>query len=95
MAGERIARRLIISGRVQGVWYRGWTVEEAERRALDGWVRNRRGGTVEALFAGAREDVLAMIDACHQGPPSAQVTSVEATDAEDPGRGAFHQRRTE
>ena len=40
--------RLVITGRVQGVWFRGWTQEEARRRSLDGWVMNRRDGAVEA-----------------------------------------------
>ena len=44
--------RVVISGRVQGVWYRGWTVDEARARGLDGWVRNRRDGSVEAVFQG-------------------------------------------
>ncbi|MBT6510918.1 MAG: acylphosphatase, partial [Rhodospirillaceae bacterium] len=44
--------RVCITGRVQGVWYRAWTTEEASELGLDGWVRNRRDGTVEAVFAG-------------------------------------------
>ena len=44
--------RVVIHGRVQGVWFRGWTVEEARARGLTGWVRNRRAGTVEAIFDG-------------------------------------------
>lgn len=92
---DRIARRMIVSGRVQGVWFRGWTVEEAQARALDGWVRNRRDGTVEALVAGPEQAVLAMIEACHHGPPSGHVASVDVVDAEDPGPTRFHQRRTE
>jgi len=90
----RIARRIVVTGRVQGVWYRGWTVDEARKRTLDGWVRNRRDGTVEALFAGPKQDVLDMIDACQHGPPSAQVISVDVTVADDPGQGAFRQRQT-
>ena len=50
----RIAVRARISGRVQGVWFRAWTVEQAEMLGLDGWVRNRSDGSVEALFAGPR-----------------------------------------
>ena len=63
--------RVVISGRVQGVWFRGWTVDEATARGLSGWVRNRRDGTVEAVFEGAPAAVDAMIEACRSGPPPA------------------------
>jgi len=86
--------RAIIQGRVQGVWYRGWTVEQARRRGLDGWVRNRADGTVEALFAGKREAVEAMLAACRKGPPAAQVTDIRTEPAEDPGPAGFEQRPT-
>ena len=52
-APERKAVKVRILGRVQGVWFRAWTAEEATRRGLAGWVRNRRDGSVEAFFAGA------------------------------------------
>ena len=65
-----------VEGRVQGVWYRGWTVTEASRRGLRGWVRNRSDGSVEALFAGAKAEVDDMIEACWHGPPAAKVTGV-------------------
>lgn len=94
MAGDRKSVRVTISGRVQGVWYRGWTVADANRRGLDGWVRNRRDGTVEAVFAGDAAAVEAMLTACRQGPPAAQVTGVEATDTPDPGPIGFEQRDT-
>jgi acylphosphatase len=71
------AVRVIISGRVQGVWYRNWTIGEATARGLDGWVRNRRDGTVEALFSGSETVIRDMITACHDGPPLAKVLSVE------------------
>jgi len=66
-----------ISGRVQGVWYRKWTEKEATARGLRGWVRNRTDGTVEAVFAGDRAQVEAMLEACRQGPPAARVTDIE------------------
>ena len=65
-----------IEGRVQGVWYRGWTMGEATKRGLDGWVRNRLDGSVEAVFAGPASEVSAMIAACHRGPPAARVDRV-------------------
>ena len=90
------AVQLIISGRVQGVWFRNWTVGEAKARGLDGWVRNRRDGTVEALLSGPSAMVGEMIAACHQGPPLARVRDVEAQPATAlaPGSG-FKQRGAE
>ena len=69
-------RRLLIRGRVQGVGYRAWVEHQARRLGLQGWVRNRRDGSVEALFAGTEEVVTNMIAACRRGPPSAQVDGV-------------------
>jgi acylphosphatase len=89
---ERSVVHVRIEGRVQGVWYRGWTVEEATRRGLDGWVRNRRDGSVEAVFAGSPGEVAAMIAACHQGPPSARVTRVTSEpSSETPSLGFIQQ----
>ncbi len=91
MAEQPVQRvRLVIFGRVQAVWYRGWTVDEATARGLDGWVRNRRDGTVEAVFQGAPEVVEAMIEACRQGPPAARVTNIERFDHEAPIPPGFH-----
>src|ERR1700754_553348 len=63
--------RLVISGRVQGVSYRWWTVGEATQRGLNGLVRNRRDGSVEALVSGPASAVDDLIEACRQGPPAA------------------------
>lgn len=65
-----------IRGRVQGVGYRAWVEHEAVARGIEGWVRNRRDGSVEAVFAGAAEAVAAMIEACRRGPSSARVDAV-------------------
>jgi len=81
--------RVVIEGRVQGVWFRGWTIQEASTRNLDGWVRNRTDGAVEALFSGPGIDVDAMILACHQGPSSARVDSVSQHPAEAPEERGF------
>jgi len=59
------------------VWYRAWTEEQASARGLAGWVRNRRDGSVEAVFSGPEGLVEEMIAACHQGPPSALVVGIE------------------
>ena len=77
---ERVVRHVIVSGRVQGCGYRAWTERQARGRGLEGWVRNRRDGTVEAVFCGPAADVEAMIVACHQGPALARVTGVVARD---------------
>ena len=81
--------RLRITGRVQGVSYRAWAVEQAVAQGLGGWVRNRRDGSVEALLAGPAEAVEAMIAACRRGPRAARVEGVTESPAEgeDPGSG--------
>lgn len=68
---------VLISGRVQGVWFRGWTEREARALGLDGWVRNRRDGMVEAVFSGPAGQVQRMLDACAEGPSAARVADVE------------------
>jgi acylphosphatase len=78
---ERIIRRVIIRGRVQGVGYRDWTRHVARDRGLEGWVRNRKDGSVEALFAGTRDAISSMIVACRKGPPNARVEWIEEHDA--------------
>ncbi|HTY69169.1 MAG TPA: acylphosphatase [Alphaproteobacteria bacterium] len=92
---DSIAVRVEIRGRVQGVWYRGWTLDQAQRRGLRGWVRNRRDGSVEALFIGAKDQVEAMIEACREGPPAARVDAVERFSAHDGGEAGFRQLPTE
>jgi acylphosphatase len=87
MADRRIVH-VLISGTVQGVWFRAWTMQEAQARGLDGWVRNRRDGRVEAVFAGPAARVDEMLAACRRGPPAAEVENVAVTpQADDPGRG--------
>ncbi|HEX9464056.1 MAG TPA: acylphosphatase [Alphaproteobacteria bacterium] len=92
---DDVAVRVEISGRVQGVWYRGWTVDQAASRGLRGWVRNRRDGSVEALFIGPKEQVEGMIEACREGPPAARVDSVRRFAARDTGDVGFVQKPTE
>jgi acylphosphatase len=82
-SGADVTVSVRIRGRVQGVWYRGWTEEEAARRGLRGWVRNRRDGSVEALFSGPAAIVQDMIEACWKGPPAARVEAVELSTAAD------------
>jgi acylphosphatase len=74
-------RRIMVRGRVQGIGYRAWTEDTAILNGLDGWVRNRRDGTVEAVLAGPGEAVDAMIEACRRGPASARVDAVDVHEA--------------
>jgi len=81
MTKSRSIRRVTIRGRVQGVGFRAWTEDEATSRALEGWARNRRDGSVEAVFAGLPDAVAAMIEACRRGPPMSRVDAVDVHDA--------------
>ena len=89
------AKRIRVHGRVQGVFYRGWTVERARALGLSGWVRNRRDGTVEILASGPGEAVDALIEQCRQGPSVAVVTEIEVEDVAEPMPEGFQQRPTE
>jgi len=66
-----------IRGRVQGVWYRGWTVKHATDRNLSGWVRNRSDGSVEAVFVGSKPQINEMIQECYRGPTAASVEHID------------------
>ncbi len=76
-------RHIVIRGRVQGVGYRAWTADEAVRLDLQGWVRNRRDGSGEALFAGPAERVADMIERCRGGPALARVEAIADLPADD------------
>lgn len=90
----RHAARLVIEGRVQGVGFRWWVVEAASGLGLDGWVRNRADGSVEALAIGEAGEIERLISACREGPSSALVQSVRAEPAQDDGSAGFEQRAT-
>lgn len=68
---------VVISGRVQGVWFRASTRDQARRLGLSGWVRNLPDGRVEAVLEGEESRLQAMLDWCHAGPPGARVDHVE------------------
>lgn len=87
MTMDIIRVRLIIEGRVQGVWFRESTRKEAERLGVRGWVRNRREGTVEVVAEGPEDSVRKLVAWCHHGPPSARVMRVHET--EEPFQGEF------
>ncbi|MCW5681713.1 MAG: acylphosphatase [Xanthobacteraceae bacterium] len=72
---------LSVTGRVQGVGYRAFVEREAKARGLEGWVRNRRDGSVEAVVAGEADKIDALIAACRNGPPASQVENIEQKDA--------------
>lgn len=77
-----IARRLMIRGRVQGVFYRNWAQDAAYRLSLTGWVRNRSSGEVEILAIGERDNLDQFERECWQGPFGAQVEEVTASKAQ-------------
>lgn len=85
---------VIISGRVQGVGYRAWTSSRARHFGIDGWVRNRKDGTVEALFSGAPQTVDALLKECADGPIAAKVSGVEAKPENQAPASGFQQLPT-
>jgi acylphosphatase len=86
--------RLLIAGRVQGVGFRDWLRDEAARRGVAGWVRNRRDGMVEALLHGEADAVAAVLDACRRGPRGAAVSDIAQHPAEPPPAPGFHRLPT-
>jgi acylphosphatase len=70
-------RQVTIQGRVQGVGYRAWVEHQARVHHIEGWVRNRRDGSVEALFAGSADVVSNMVALCRRGPTAARVEAVQ------------------
>ena len=90
---EPIRRRVLVSGRVQGVYYRANTRDAARERGVSGWVRNRDDGRVEAVFEGVPDDVESMIEWCHTGSPAATVEDVEVREEEPEGESEFRIRR--
>ncbi len=93
MAADRVRRRVVVQGRVQGVWFRGATEQRARALGLAGWVRNRADGSVEAVFEGAREAVEAALAFCRRGPPAARVEQVDVADEPPEGLDGFAVRR--
>jgi acylphosphatase len=85
------SKRLVISGRVQGVGFRIWIVEHARELGLSGWVRNRLDGSVEALVAGDIAAVEELLRLCRRGPRMAEVVSIEEDLADPPEHFGFRQ----
>jgi acylphosphatase len=79
----RIIRHLGIRGRVQGVGYRAFVEREALKRGVEGWARNRKDGSVEAVIAGPPDTVEAVIEVCRRGPFNARVDAIDQRDGTD------------
>ena len=73
---------VVITGQVQGVFYRKWTQERAREHGVAGWVRNREDGAVEGVFSGSSEAVAALLAECRPGPPAARVEDIAIGEAE-------------
>ena len=84
---EKVRVRAIVEGRVQGVFFRYTTCQQADRLGITGWVMNRRDGNVEIVAEGTKEAVDTLVQWCHHGPSGAQVTSVRITN--EPVSGEF------
>lgn len=89
----RIARRFLVSGRVQGVFFRAFTGERARQLGIDGWVRNLPDGRVECVAAGSPEDLMRLRAVLEQGPPAASVKAVEEGPWEGVVANGFETRR--
>jgi acylphosphatase len=80
---DKIIHHIVVRGRVQGVGYRAFVEYQALKRGIGGWVRNRRDGSVEAVFVGPEKSVLAMIEACRFGPLPAHVDALDQREGTD------------
>jgi len=89
-----VARHLEIHGRVQGVFYRSWAVRTARSLGLDGWVRNRGDGSVEAVVEGDADRVDRFIELAKVGPPAASVERIDVTDDDPAALASFEQLAT-
>ena len=79
---ERVRRRVVVHGHVQGVFFRDTCRRQADARGVAGWITNRPDGAVEAVFEGNPDDVAALVDFCRHGPRGADVRSVEESSEE-------------
>ena len=89
MSGRAVRSRVVVQGRVQGVCFRDSTDEEARRAGVSGWVRNRRDGSVEAVFEGESDGVQALVAFCHRGSRWAKVERIEVVEEAPEGIGGF------
>ena len=89
MSGNRVRRRVVVRGRVQGVWFRASAEREAYRLGVSGFARNERDDSVTVEAEGPPDAVGAMVAWCRAGPPRAEVTAVEVTELEPLGSTSF------
>jgi acylphosphatase len=92
MSDGTVRKRVVVRGRVQGVFFRDSTRDQAQSEGVGGWVSNRGDGGVEAVFEGSAEDVERMVEFCRSGPSSADVDDVEVSDEEPEGLEGFQVR---
>jgi len=92
MSDPRVRRRVVVRGQVQGVFFRGTTMEEAARAGVDGWVRNLPDGSVEAVFEGSADAVEALVAFSRRGPRHAAVIEVDVRDEPPRGERGFRVR---
>lgn len=85
--------KIVVSGRVQGVGFRAYLADEARRHSVSGWARNLADGRLEVLAHGTDPALEALIAACRSGPPGAEVSGVETSDAEKPAMAGFMIRK--
>jgi acylphosphatase len=89
MTGMTVRRRVVVHGRVQGVFFRDTARERARAHGVAGWVRNRPDGALEAVFEGSLDDVERLVRFCRTGPPRAAVERVEVSEEEPEGLSGF------
>ena len=92
MSEGAVRKRVVVRGRVQGVFFRDSTRDQAQSAGVAGWVANRGDGGVEAVFEGPSADVERMVEFCRSGPSSADVDDVEVSDDEPEGLEGFYVR---
>jgi acylphosphatase len=92
VTGERVRKRVVVHGDVQGVAFRDSARRQAQTRGVDGWVANRSDGSVEAVFEGDPEAVQSMVDFCKGGPRAADVKDVDVSDEDPEGLSGFDVR---
>jgi acylphosphatase len=89
-----IARRIRVSGKVQGVWFRDWTIQEAKALGISGWVRNRQDRSVEVMAVGDAQTVARFIERLHEGSPASRVASIEVDEVDVEQIEGFSRRPT-